>query len=171
MEVISQEDFHMKRIVTIGVYGYTVDEFFQALQTAGVEVFCDIRWRRGVRGADYAFANHKHLQTRLDSLGIVYIHRRDLAPTPEIRQLQKIVDKSDRTAKRKRTNLSPDFIKLYKDEILVTFDQEAFWEALPVGTQVVALFCVEREPTACHRLLVADALEQLGGAVIEHLTP
>ena len=37
------------QIVTIGVYGFKLDQFFQALQRAGVDTFCDIRWRRGVR--------------------------------------------------------------------------------------------------------------------------
>jgi len=161
----------MKKIVTIGVYGYTADAFFEALQTAKVEVFCDIRWRRGVRGAAYAFANHKRLQARLESLGIAYVHHRDLAPTPDIRQQQKNVDKNTKVAKRQRTSLSPSFITLYKDEILVNFDPKAFWESLPEGTQVVALCCVEREPTACHRLLVAEALQKFDGVLIENLTP
>ena len=97
----------MTKIITIGVYGFTEDAFFEALQTAGVQVFCDIRWRRGVRGAKYAFANHKRLQARLESLGIKYIHRRDLAPTPEIRQRQKDADKMEKIAKRKRSTPGP----------------------------------------------------------------
>ena len=84
----------MVRIVTIGVYGFREDAFFEALQDAQVDVFCDIRWRRGVRGAEYAFVNHKRLVARLESLGIEYVHRRDLAPTPEVRQRQKDADES-----------------------------------------------------------------------------
>jgi len=33
------------KIVTIGVYGYAEEDFFQALQAAKVDVFCDIRQR------------------------------------------------------------------------------------------------------------------------------
>ena len=45
------------KFVTLGVYGFTPSAFFEALQRAGVDTFCDIRWRRGVRGREYAFAN------------------------------------------------------------------------------------------------------------------
>ena len=43
------------KIVTIGVYGFDETGFFRALQDAEVDTFCDIRDRRGVRGATYAF--------------------------------------------------------------------------------------------------------------------
>jgi len=159
------------KIVTIGVYGFTEEAYFEALQTAGVQVFCDIRWRRGVRGAKYAFANHKRLQARLESLGIEYIHRRDLAPTPEIRQHQKDADKTEKVAKRKRSTLSPGFIGAYRGEILANFDPQTFVDDLLEGTSVVALFCVEREPAACHRSLVAERLRRVDGVEIKHLLP
>jgi len=161
----------MIKIVTIGAYGFNEETFFDALQSAEVQVFCDIRWRRGVRGAEYAFVNHKRLVTRLESLGIAYLHRRDLAPTPEIRQRQKDADKTGKVAKRKRGTLSPDFINAYRDEILAGFDPQAFLDELPEGTEVIALFCVEREPAACHRSLVSDRLRWTDGVVVEHLLP
>lgn len=157
---------------TIGVYGFTEETFFKALQAADIQVFCDIRWRRGVRGADYAFANHKRLQSRLEHIGITYLHYRDLAPTPEIRQQQYMVDKSEKVAKRKRNSLSPDFITAYQSEILTDFDPEAFIsDSLPDGTRTAALFCVEREPAACHRSLVAARLGSIEGVLIQHLLP
>ena len=45
------------KIVTIGVYGFDESGFFDALCQAEVDTFCDIRSRRGLRGATYAFAN------------------------------------------------------------------------------------------------------------------
>jgi len=36
---------------------------------------------------------------------------------------------------------------------------------------VVALFCVEREPKACHRSLVADRLADELGVMPEHIKP
>ena len=76
------------KLVTIGVYGFSEAVFFNALQQAGVDTFCDLRWRRGVRGAEYAFANRARLQQRLAALGIRYLHLRELAPTPALRQRQ-----------------------------------------------------------------------------------
>ncbi len=161
----------MIKIVTIGAYGFTEQTFFDALQDAGVQVFCDIRWRRGVRGVEYAFVNHKRLATQLEFLGIEYVHRRDLAPTPEICQRQKDADKTGKVAKRKRGTLSSDFITAYQDEILTGFDPKAFLDELPEGTEVIALFCVEREPAACHRSLVADRLRWMDGVMVENLLP
>ena len=159
------------KIVTIGVYGFTNELFFEILRKAYVDVFCDIRWRRGVRGADYAFANHKRLQRQLESMGIQYIHRRDLAPTPEIRQRQNADDKKMRVPKRKRGHLSPDFSNAYLEGVLNDFDVDVFLTTLPEDTKVLALFCVEREPGACHRSLVAEKIQAASGASIEHLLP
>ena len=79
------------KFVTIGVYGSDEATFFEALQRAGVDTFCDIRWRRGVRGAKYAFANSARLQKRLaeqrdrlklpDSVGVMKVENGELVMT------------------------------------------------------------------------------------------
>jgi len=45
------------KIITIGVYGFTEETFLQALHTARVDTFCDIRQRRNVRGSAYSNSN------------------------------------------------------------------------------------------------------------------
>ena len=97
--------------VTIGVYGFDETGFFQALHDAGVDTFVDIRRRRGVRGAAYAFANSQRLQARLAELGIRYVYRPDLAPSKAVRQAQEAADKASKTAKRQRTELDPAFVE------------------------------------------------------------
>ncbi|HEX9735328.1 MAG TPA: DUF488 family protein [Thermoanaerobaculia bacterium] len=69
------------RIVTIGVYGFDEEGFFLALTNAGVDTFCDVRRRRGLRGSTYAFANSRRLQDRLATVGIRYVHVKELAPS------------------------------------------------------------------------------------------
>jgi len=165
------DSLHTPRILTIGVYGYNEEAFFQALQVAGVDTFCDIRSRRGVRGATYAFANSKRLQARLAKLGIKYHHLPELAPTAEIREHQKSADKAAKIAKRKRTVLDQSFIKAYQDEILTAFDARSFMQEMGGQAQVIALFCVEKEPEACHRSLVAEELERELGLEVEHTIP
>lgn len=44
----------LERLLTIGVYGKSETEFFDQLSRAGVDLFRDIRQRRGVRGSQYA---------------------------------------------------------------------------------------------------------------------
>ena len=159
------------KIVTIGVYGFDADSFFNALCKAEVDTFCDIRSRRGVRGATYAFANSKRLQARLAELDIRYIHRKDLGPTKVVREKQAAADKATKTAKRKRTELGEAFIKAYHTECLTAFDPQSLIEALESDAQIVALFCVETAPAACHRSLVADKLAKTFNLEVEDILP
>lgn len=157
------------RIVTIGVYGYDEATFFAALQAAGVDVFCDLRARRAVRGAQYAFANSRRLQARLAALGIAYRHYPKLAPPATLRKLQYAVDDSQRVGKRQRMALDPAFVAIYEQEILASFSPADFVASLPAGARVAALFCVEREPAACHRSVVAARLTADLGLAVEHI--
>jgi uncharacterized protein (DUF488 family) len=159
------------KIITIGVYGFDEETFFQALQEARVDTFCDIRQRRGVRGAKYAFANSQRLQRRLAEIGIRYVHLKELAPTKAIRERQNEADKANKVAKRKRTALGQVFISAYQADILAYFDPPTLLDDLGPEAQIVALFCVEREPAACHRSLVADKLNRELGLEVEDLLP
>ena len=159
------------KIVTIGVYGFDENSFFDALRKAQVDTFCDIRSRRGVRGATYAFVNSLRLQARLTDLGIRYLHRKDLAPTQAVRDRQAAADKATKTAKRKRTALGEEFITAYRTECLTAFDSDSLLDDLEEDAQVVALFCVEKNPEACHRSLVADKLAKELKLEVENIVP
>jgi len=160
------------KILTIGVYGFSEEAFFQKLQSDGVDTFCDIRWRRGVRGREYAFANNGRLQKRLAELGVRYLHVRELAPTPELGKRQTAADKAAGIKKRKRTTLGEAFIAGYH-EAMANFESRKFIETLGAETKIAALFCVERDPAACHRSLLAERLQRDLGTEIEitHLLP
>lgn len=158
-------------IVTIGVYGFSAESFFRALQAAEVDTLVDIRRRRGVRGSEYAFANSQRLQRRLAELGIRYLHRLDLSPTDEIRQQQQAADKVGKVARRKRTTLDPRFITAFQESVLADFDPQALLDELPTDAKVIALLCVEKDPAACHRSLVADKLQAELGVTVEHILP
>jgi uncharacterized protein (DUF488 family) len=159
------------RIVTLGVYGSTEAGFFAALSGARVDTFCDLRRRRGVRGSAYAFANRQRLQTRLAELGLRYLHFKDLAPSQALRERQKAADRAERTAKRQRAGLSELFVTGYREECLGAFDSRGFIGQLGPEARIVALFCVERAPAACHRSLVAERLQRDLGLEVVHLTP
>ena len=161
----------MPELVTIGAHGWDAERFFGALVAAGVDTFCDLRARRGVRGREYAFANSQRLQARLAVLDIRYLHRPDLAPSAATRSQQHAVDEATHTAKRSRAALSPAFIESYRRECLDSFDSAGFAADLGPGACVVALFCVEREPAACHRSLLAERLMSDLKLKVTHLTP
>lgn len=155
---------------TIGVYNSTEDEFFGKLTENRIDTFCDIRQRRGVRGAKYSFVNSKRLQAKLAELDIKYGHVLALAPTTEIRDLQKEADAQSGVQKRDRTQLGKVFQIAYKDRILKDFDLDTLLEQLEnAGAEKVVLFCVEEHHRACHRSLVADKIEDKYGLEVTHL--
>ena len=159
------------KIVTIGVYGFDQERFFNALLDAKVDTFCDIRRRRGMRGSTYAFVNSTSLQKRLSELGIRYLHLKSLAPGQEIRDKQKQADEKLGIAKRTRTTLGSTFIRAYEQECLSAFSTVEFFEQLGQDTRVISLFCVEREPEACHRSLAAKRMAQDLDLQVEHIKP
>lgn len=165
---MADPDPTLPRIVTIGVYGKSEEEFFALLQDARVDLFCDIRRRRGVRGSEYAFVNSQRLQARLAELGIAYQHHIELAPTEAMREAQREADKATKTAKRKRTELEPAFIQAYQQSVLDNFSPQAFLASLPSNTKTLAFFCVEGAPEACHRSIAAQRFAELG-LEVEHL--
>jgi uncharacterized protein (DUF488 family) len=147
---------------TIGVYNSSESLFFNKLIQNGIDTFCDIRQRRGVRGPKYAYVNNTRLQAKLSELGINYGHIIQLAPPPEIRELQKDADRINHQLKHDRQALGPVFKTEYNCRILDNFDFELFIEQLENnGAKKVVLFCVEEKPEACHRSLVSDRLSKL----------
>jgi uncharacterized protein (DUF488 family) len=161
----------IKKILTIGAYGFSETRFFQTLTAAHTSVFCDLRARRGMRGPTYAFANSSRLQMRLDQLGIKYLHIKELAPSDTVRSRQQNADAESDVLKRDRKVLADAFTHAYTNENLSTFDSKQFATILGDGEQVIALFCVEQAPMACHRSLVADRLSHDLGIQVEHLMP
>lgn len=147
---------------TIGVYNTTEEEYFARLKAHNIDTFCDIRQRRGVRGAKYAFVNSMRLQAKLKELDIQYEHIKGLAPTAEIRNSQKAADLQNNELKRNRSALGEVFIREYKNKIISNFNFDNFIEKLDkIGAWRVVLFCVEEKPEACHRSIVADSLKQM----------
>jgi uncharacterized protein (DUF488 family) len=135
-----------------------------------VRLLLDVRQRRGVRGPDYAWANAKRLQAALDEAGVEYRHLPELAPTTELRRLQYAEDDRQGVGKRSRRELAPAYRERYLAEILDSADLSALASSLPEDA-AAALFCVERDPEACHRSLIADRLAAEHDLDVVHLRP
>ena len=159
----------MPAIATIGVYGFDRDSFLATLDEAGVELVLDVRQRRGVRGSEYAWANAKRLQEALAGAGIGYSHLVELAPTTELREAQYREDARRGEGKRSRTVLAPAYVEGYTEQILdpAELGPVVGW----IGSGFAALLCVERDPEACHRSLIAARLERDWGFEVRHLRP
>ncbi len=159
----------MAEFVTIGVYGFDGPGFIRALREVEVGLVLDVRQRRGVRGSQYAWANAKRLQAALAEAGIGYSHLPELAPTTEMRQLQYEEDDRKGEGKRSRSELAPAYVQRYTEEVLDHVDLDPIVKF--VGDNRAALLCVERDPEACHRSLIAERFERDYGLPAAHLTP
>ena len=176
----------LQTIFTIGVYGSTEESFFGALVENEIELFLDIRARRGMRGSKYKYANSNYLQRKLSELGIYYAHLKELAPTKEIRAKQQEADLRQKTMKRERIELSKEYVKAYRQDILKVYKRKKenrFYSNEMLNTartrsqfpcnlplHRIALFCVEQNPKACHRSLVANEWKRQHDIEIEHIT-
>jgi uncharacterized protein (DUF488 family) len=157
-------------VVTVGVYGATLERFLAALREADVCLLLDVRQRRGVRGSEYAWANSQRLQAALADAGIEYRHLKELAPTTELRQLQYAEDARQGVGKRSRAELAPAYVERYTREILDGVELDPIVAGLP-AEGATAFLCVERDPEACHRSLVVDRLAAEHGLAVRHLRP
>ena len=152
------------------MYGFTAETFLERLRGADVGQLLDVRQRRGVRGSDYAWANSACLQAALVEADIEYCHHKELAPTTELRQLQYREDDRRGVGKRSRTQLAREYRERYIAEILDRADIDAVVAELPNERKAV-LMCVERDPEACHRSLIAERLASDYGIDVTHLRP
>ncbi|HEX6116056.1 MAG TPA: DUF488 domain-containing protein [Solirubrobacterales bacterium] len=158
------------RVATIGVYGASGEEFLAELDRAGVDIVVDVRQRRGVRGPRYAWANARRLQAALADAGVGYEHRLDLAPTTALRELQYAADAAAGEGKRSRSVIAPEYARGYTEQILDAVDAGELAAEL-AGHSLPALLCVERDPEACHRSLIAARLAERHGAEVVDLRP
>jgi uncharacterized protein (DUF488 family) len=123
-----------------------------------------------VRGSEYAWANAGRLQAALRGAGIAYRHDKELAPTTELRRLQYREDANAGVGKRSRIELAPEYVQRYTAEILDGADLGRIVAELPADS-CFALLCVERDPEACHRSLIAERLAREQGLSVLDLRP
>lgn len=133
------------RLFTIGFTGKTAEQFFAALQTAGVRTLMDIRLNNVSQLA--GFTKKRDLEYFLRVIGhIKYRHELSLAPTDDILTgyKKKLIDWNEY---ERRFNLLLEernpTDKLRPEE----FDQ-------------ACLLCSELKPQRCHRRLVAEHLQR-----------
>ena len=72
--------------------------------------------------------------------------------------------------KRSHRELAPEYAERYRREILDQADLDAVVARMPEDS-TTALLCVERDPEACHRSLVAHELAEAYGLDVVHLFP
>ena len=142
-------------LYTIGFTKKTAETFFTKLRQAGVKRIVDVRLNNNSQLA--GFSKRDDLAYFLKAIaGIEYVHLLDLAPTAQLLEQYKKLDKDWPAYER-------DFLKLIADR---NIESTVPKDLLDGG----CLLCSEDQPHHCHRRLVADYLREKWASVeIRHL--
>jgi len=145
----------MLQLFTIGFTKKTAEVFFTKLQQAGVKRVVDVRLNNNSQLA--GFSKREDLAYFLKAVaGIEYVHLLDLAPTQEMLDRYKKVDKDWPSYER-------GFLKLMAHRHIET--------TVPANLlDGGCLLCSEDKPHHCHRRLIAEYLrEKWGNVEVRHL--
>lgn len=144
----------MFRLFTIGYEGASIEDFVGTIHTVGATTLADVRALPLSRRRGFS---KKALAESVDVAGIKYIHLRGLGDP-----------KAGREAAR--SGRIQEFRKIFaahmeSDEAIA--DLALLIELMSKSD--VCLMCYERDPSYCHRSIVADAASNIVPARIEHL--
>ena len=142
------------RIFTIGYEATTMAEFLAALKVAGVKRVIDVRALPLSRRPGFS---KSPLRAALDEEGIEYVHLKALGTPSDGRSAA-------------RAGRHEELERIYAGQLDLP---EAIVQAEQMRElateQPSALLCYERDPAACHRTLLLNAVAR--DAEVEHLFP
>ena len=143
-------------MLTIGYESLDISTFIDVLCDHGVEVLIDVRELPLSRKPGFS---KTALKRALKQAGIQYIHERELgAPKPLRHRLRKTGDW--------------ETYQIAFNAYLETKKEALSRVADIAASHRVALMCFEKEPSKCHRSLIAERLLDLGWVDrVRHLTP
>ena len=131
------------RIFTIGYEGATVAEFLAALQKAGVERVIDIRAVPNSRRPGFS---KTPLRNALAEAGIDYVHLRALGTPADGRAAA-------------RAGRKDEIKRIYAGQLELPEAIAETGKMLDLSREKPsALLCYERDPAACHRTLLLEAV-------------
>lgn len=134
------------RVLSVGYEGSTIDGFVEQLLQNRVEVVVDVRLNAVSRRPGFSKTK---LAARLASEGVQYVHEPTLGNPPENR-----AGFSNGELETARSNMTT---------YLEQSGQEALARIVELVAQRrnVAVMCVERSHTGCHRSVIIEALEEV----------
>ncbi|WP_257167541.1 DUF488 family protein [Bradyrhizobium sp. SRS-191] len=133
----------MATLYTIGYEGTDIDRFVATLKSVKVQVLADVRAVPISRKKGFS---KNRLRDRVEQEGIGYIHFASLGDP-----------KPGRDAAR--AGQMARFREIYGKHLAQSGPQQSLRElAKLVDEQTTCLMCFERDPSGCHRLIVATAL-------------
>ncbi|MET0313326.1 MAG: DUF488 domain-containing protein [Hansschlegelia sp.] len=145
----------MTRLFTIGYEGATPGALADALQTAGVETLVDVRAVANSRRPGFS---KRALAAQVEERGVGYLHMRALG-TPADGRAAARSGRHDEMRRIFAAHLETDAAK----------EELAALKALARTGKKLCLLCFEREPEHCHRLMIAERVDDELAIEIEHL--
>jgi uncharacterized protein (DUF488 family) len=142
----------LKKLMTIGYEGASVEDFLSTLTAAGVTTLLDIREIAASRRRGFA---KTALRANLAGIGIVYRHEPKLGSPRAIRH-------------RLRETGSYERFFLDFDRYLGS-QQDLLRQLAAELSGSVALLCYERDHHECHRRSVATAFSEITGLKPKHM--
>ena len=142
----------MIRVFTIGYEGTDIERFVHTLKLAGIDVLVDVRAVAISRKRGFS---KRALTEHLAFSGIEYRHEIDLGD-PKVGRIAARAGDFSR------------FRAIYGDHL----NNDLARNSISLISQVaesrsVCLMCFERDPSQCHRSMVADLLKDLGHSVLD----
>lgn len=146
----------MTALRTIGYEGASLNSFIAALRDAGVGTLIDVRDAPVSRKP--GFSKHS-LAAALERAGIGYVHLRWLGNPKPGREAGRAGD-------------IETYHRIFFARLAMPEAQAALAEAGRLAAAGdTCLMCFERDPTDCHRTLLAEALRERHGFRVVPLTP
>ena len=133
------------RIYSVGYEGFTQRGFVETMNLSKVNVVVDVRLNAMSRKAGFS---KRGLSEALEGVGIDYVHEPKLGNPPDNRDSFR---KGDGSAGRRRI-----------EKMLSNGSGEALDRVVDLArTNRIAILCVERDPSRCHRAVIIDAIRKL----------
>jgi uncharacterized protein (DUF488 family) len=133
----------MTTLYTIGYEGTDIDRFIATLKAVGVHLLADVRALPLSRKKGFSKTS---LRARIELEGMEYIHLSALGDPREGREAA-------------RAGQFDRFRRIYGNHLAQAAPQELLRQlAALVNERATCLMCFERDPTECHRLIVASKL-------------
>ncbi len=149
---------HMKdqalSLATIGYEGAALDDFIATLKLSSVRMLIDVRELPISRRKGFA---KTALATALEAVGIRYLHLKGLGDPKPGREAARVGDHAR-------------FLRVFRAHMRTSTAQfDLAIAANHVASGGVCLMCFERDHTACHRTLVAEAVHATVPVRIRHI--
>lgn len=144
----------MRTVSTIGYEGADLDAFVYTLGAAGIDCLLDVREVAGSRRPGFS---KNALRQHLALAGIEYIHFRQLGDP-----------KKGREAMRRGNR--DEFRRIFLGHMESEGAQRELEQAIALASErAIVLLCYERNPTDCHRTIIAEKMNEQGTFAIRHL--